>query len=814
MAAAHARDAGRTHGGASPRQAGLRARSARRLRRSATTYRSGWIAATIALVLAGVTASALGARAAAHSTADKQRLSFRLASVGVASTLELSLQREEDLVTSASAYVSANRHGSPADFDRWLESVKAMQRYPELQNIGLVQLVRASRLAAFERSVAQDPLRPFGPTSAPAAEPLVVMPAGQRPYYCFAAAGMARGPAHYIPVGTDYCAIAPALAPSRDTGQPSYAPFVHRGTATLGIQTPVYRGGVTPSTPSARRRLFQGWLGELLVPGVILRRALQSHPNVGVMFHYGPPSSRVTFSSGAAPAGAQTATIDLHNGWNIETFGPRSSTSVSDNGQALMLLVGGSLLSVLLGVLLLVLGTGRRRARALVRARTRELSHQALHDALTGLPNRALVLDRAKQMLARVARQPEMVVGALFIDIDGFKRVNDNLGHASGDRLLEVAGERLQGTVREQDTVGRLGGDEFVVLVESLAGQSTIDVLADRLTDALRQPVELGDVGRTYSITASIGGAMGRYATPDDLLRDADLALYAAKGAGRDRYTLFDASMNAGAEARLELETDLSSAVQRGQLFLLYQPIFELASRRPVMVEALARWQHPTRGVVPPDSFIPLAEESGLIAPIDRWVLQEACLQASAWAADGVHVGISVNVSAYQLDRTGFVDDVRDALASSAIDPASLTLEITETTLMRDVHEACARLQEIKALGVRVAIDDFGIGYASLSQLQRMPIDILKIDRSFVAALADGRQSRELLEAIVGVGRSLSLTVIAEGVEEHSQQAILEQLGCGLAQGFLLGHPCSAVDVVEQLFEWRAHCQPAGSPAR
>jgi diguanylate cyclase (GGDEF)-like protein len=793
--------AGQTRGAASEPGAGSSSASpggaslARRFGRGPAKL---WAAITVALVSGGVLASVIGARGVAHSGADKQRLSFRLASVGVASTLELSLQREEDLVTSGSAYVADNPHASPADFDRWLASVKAMERYPELQNIGLAALVPASQLATFERRVAREPLRPFGASRPAVDEPVILMPPGRRPYYCLAIAGEARGPAHFIPVGTDYCAIAPALLSSRDSGLASYAPFVHRGSATLGIQTPVYRGGVTPHTVTARRRMFEGWLGELMVPAVILQRALKGHPNVGVMFHYGSPSSRVTFTSASAPGHAQSDTIDLHNGWTVQTFGAPASASVFHSGQALMLLIGGTLLSLLLGVLVLVLGTGRRRALWLVREKTRELSHQALHDSLTGLPNRALVLDRAEQMLARVARQPEMVVGALFIDVDGFKRVNDSLGHGAGDRLLTATGERLHGAVREQDTVGRLGGDEFVVLVESVAGQPTINALAERLTETLRRPVELGDSGRTFSVTVSIGGAVGRYASSDELLRDADLALYSAKAGGRDRYTLFDASLSAGAEGRLELEADLSAAVSREQLFLLYQPIFDLTSGRPVGVEALVRWRHPQRGVIAPDSFIGLAEDSGLIAPIGRWVLGEACRQAAIWAADELSLGICVNVSAHQLDRKNFVDDVRQALEDSGIEPSTLTLEITETALMRDMHAACARLDAIKALGVRVAIDDFGTGYASLAQLQRMPVDTLKIDRSFVAALHGGAQGRELLEAIVGVGRSLSLTVIAEGLEDQRQKLILKQLGCVMAQGFLLGYPAPA-DQIEQL---------------
>jgi diguanylate cyclase (GGDEF)-like protein len=503
--------------------------------------------ATVLLVLTGLLAAVFGARAVARSDADKARLSFHLASAEIASNLQLALQHEEDLVISASAYVTGSPNASPADFDRWVQSVRAMQRYPELQNIGLLVLVPASRLHAFEARIAAEPLRPLGPRSLAPREPQQIIPQGKRPYYCFAAAGLARSAATYIPAGADYCALAPALLPARASGVTDYAPFVSRGAPKLGIQTPVYRGGAIPASESARRRAFVGWLGELIVPQVVLNRALEGHPHVAVMFRYSSGSSHVTFTSGAAAGPTQSTTIDLHNGWTVQSSTAKVRSGLGDDWHALALLIGGSLLSLLFGTLVLVLATGRRRALALVREKTSELSHQALHDALTGLPNRALVLDRAEQLLARVARQPGAAAGALFIDVDGFKRVNDNLGHAAGDRLLKVTGERLQAAVRDQDTVGRLGGDEFVVLVESSVEHPTLDLLADRLTEAMREPVEIDDARRNVSVTASIGVALGRYATPDDLLRDADLALYSAKAAGRDRYALFDPSNNDGA---------------------------------------------------------------------------------------------------------------------------------------------------------------------------------------------------------------------------------------------------------------------------
>jgi diguanylate cyclase (GGDEF)-like protein len=782
--------------------------------------RSGVWVSTVLVVLGGIIAATLGARSVATSDADRERLESHLTTAYIVSTLKLAIRREEDLTVSASAFVTQNPHASAAQFDRWIESMHAMQRYPELQNIGLVSLVRSSHLAAFEARMAAHPLRPFGPHSeVPAGSP-GVLPAGKRPYYCIAVAGLARDVSSYLPANLDYCAAIKAMITARDSGIAGYAPVVDGVTQALGVETPVYRGGVTPPTVAARRREFVGWLGERIAPRVVLEKALAGRRDVAIDLRYSSRYSHVDFASGAPAAGAQSAAVPLDvgreaalekpsEGWTVHSYTQAVSGSVFSDRNALVLLFGGSLLSLLLGLFLLVLGRQRLLAQRLVRERTRELSqknrelsHLALHDALTGLPNRSLVLDRAAQMLARSARRPNALAGALFIDIDGFKRVNDNLGHAAGDYLLGVVASRLQGAVRDQDTVGRLGGDEFVVLVESTTEEPPVHLLAERILEVLRAPMELDEHRKNFTVTASIGVAAGRYDTPDALLRDADLALYAAKAAGKDCYSLFDISMHVGVTGRLELEAALETAIAEEQFFLVYQPIFALPSHHLAGVEALIRWHHPTRGVVDPGSFIPIAEENGLIAPIGRWVLEVACRQAAEWGNQGDPVGIAVNVSAYQLGRSGFTEDVRRALTSSAIEPSLLTLEITETTLLRDLPSACENLQELKALGVRVAIDDFGTGYASLAYLQRMPIDLLKIDQSFIAALDSGGQGRELLEAILRVARSLSLAVVAEGIETYSQLTVVEQLGCEFGQGYFLGHPSQPSDI-EALFAAR-----------
>jgi len=428
----------------------------------------------------------------------------------------------------------------------------------------------------------------------------------------------------------------------------------------------------------------------------------------------------------------------------------------------------------------------------------RRLSHQSLHDALTGLPNRALVIDRAEQMLART-RRSHAPVAALYVDIDGFKHVNDSFGHAAGDELLRVVAARLSGLVRGADTVGRLGGDEFVVLLDNITLDAGPELVAERMCEVLGQPVDLhGTKGRTLSVTASIGIALGQRDSADELLRDADFALYEAKGAGKNRWVAFESRMQTAAQDRLELEMDLTRALEAGQFFLLYQPTFDLQSETITGIEALIRWRHPVRGVILPDEFIPLAEETGLIVPIGGWVLRTACQQAAAWHRQGHLLGMAINVSARQLDQPELVQDVADTLAGSGLDPAALTLEITETTLMRDPGAAASRCHALKALGVRLAIDDFGTGYSSLAYLRQFHVDALKIDRSFISGVAASGDSQALIHTLVLLGKTLGLETLGEGIEEPAQLRELQREKCDSGQGFLFARPLD-VDAIEEL---------------
>jgi diguanylate cyclase len=452
----------------------------------------------------------------------------------------------------------------------------------------------------------------------------------------------------------------------------------------------------------------------------------------------------------------------------------------------------------ILAVLLAALVVSRQllAQRDLARAQG-ELRHLALHDALTGLPNRTLILDRAEQMLAR-ARRDQTSAGVLFVDLDDFKQVNDTFGHGAGDKLLRAAAARLSTVVRESDTVARLGGDEFMILLDGGSLIATPELVAERILAVLREPIDLnGSTGRLLTITASIGIAVGVRSSADELVRDADLALYKAKEAGKDRYAVYESEMHAAAESRLNLQLDIHDAIEGRQFFLVYQPTFDLHSETVCGFEALIRWRHPERGVVGPDLLIPVAEETGTIVAIGRWVLKEACRQAAEWRRRGYDLGMAVNVSARQLDADGFVDDVRHALAASGLDPSALTLEITETTLMREPVAAAQRLVELKGLGVRVAIDDFGTGYSSLAYLRQFPVDAIKIDRSFISGAAATKESAALIHTLVQVGKALGLETLGEGIEEPAQLRRLQRENCDLGQGYLLARPLE-VEAVEK----------------
>ena len=421
------------------------------------------------------------------------------------------------------------------------------------------------------------------------------------------------------------------------------------------------------------------------------------------------------------------------------------------------------------------------------------LTRQAFRDALTGLPNRALFMDRLSHGLTRARRRHEHVA-VLFLDLDRFKVINDTLGHTVGDQLLVEVSNRLGSSLRPGDTVARLGGDEFGLLLEDVADAETAEAVALRIEAELAKPLSFE--GREVFVTASIGIALSseRLGTPEEVLRDADLAMYHAKSKGKARHEIFDGTMSAPALDRMDLEMDLRTAISRQEFRLHYQPIFRLDTGQITGVEALIRWQHEKRGLLQPDAFIGLTEETGLIIPIGRWVLGEACRQAREWQTEfprSPQLVMSVNLSAKQFQNPRLVEEITDALATSGLEAGSLKLEITESVVMQDAPATLAKLRELKALGIKLAIDDFGTGYSSLGYLKRFPVDTLKIDRSFVKGLSHEGGDGAIVRAVVTVAKSLNMDVTAEGIETDQQRVELKMLGCDQGQGFLFARPAT-----------------------
>lgn len=428
-----------------------------------------------------------------------------------------------------------------------------------------------------------------------------------------------------------------------------------------------------------------------------------------------------------------------------------------------------------------------------------KLEWQAFHDPMTGLANRVLFADRVGHALERRQRTA-MQLGVLFIDLDHFKIVNDTLGHAAGDTLLREAARRIQGAVRAADTVARLGGDEFAVLLEDAAPRECIET-GERLLHQLTRAFTIE--GREVFTGASIGVTVAEVgASLDDLVRDADVAMYVAKGEGRGRVVVFEASMRDQVAERLHLEADLRRALETNDLQVHYQPQFDLRTGEVLGAEALVRWMHPTRGMIPPGRFVPIAEQAGLMVEMSRFILATACRDAAAWrqpSGDVADLHVSVNLSGRHLQDPAVVQDVANVLAESGLDPALLTVEITESVMMHNTQAAIGVLRDLKSLGITIAIDDFGTGYSSLSYLQQFPIDILKIDKAFVDKLGTADSDEALARAILALGDALGLATVAEGIETMRQVEMLQQLGCLLGQGFLFSRPIASRAFAEML---------------
>ncbi len=797
---------------------------------------SGWKAFIIIVLVLGVCLSSVSALSWYAYVSSLRRQSAAASLENVKSMLGTSLERDNDLATTVNALVATHPQLTNASLTAILAKLNPQQHYPGSIAFTYVERLNRGSLASFEALTTLDP--PFGAPRL--GSQAVKASANNLPPYCLTRLAaveilpsqkvrenlLLSGVAPYLAAHFNFCAspfetlldstassgrssVAPLIAlisPSPATsppppGPPVVPPQLHAYIASSPVfvqVNPVYSGRRTPVTAAGRAESLMGWTMAFFDADTILAPALTQGHGISLSLGYlSQGSGPVVLARAGRPmpgVAVESVSFPADPGWLVDVAMSSGVSGPSPLVQCLAVLLGSLALTFLLVILLRLLIRSRRTALDLVEERTAELRHQALYDSLTGLPNRLLVNQRVQQLVGPTrAEGPPLAV--FFIDLDDFKRVNDTLGHETGDELLRTVADRLSAAVRDCDTVGRLGGDEFVVLFAGLSSDDGLKAVAERLLSALREPFKLEKTNKiNLSTSASIGIATGLRYSPEELLRDADTAMYRAKMRGKNCYVIFRQEMHDEVKEQLTLELDLAEAFTNEQFFLVYQPIVNLETGMPRGVEALLRWRHPERGVVGPTDFISVLETSNLIVDVGRFVLLEACRQAKFWHDAGHHVGVSVNVGARQLHQGVLLDHVREALADAALDASYLTVEVTETILMVDPEATAKCLSALSRLGVRIAIDDFGTGYASLAYLREFPVDILKIDRSFVAELATSAGTN-FLDALIQLGKSLGLLTIAEGIEETPQLRHLRQEGCDQGQGFLFSKPLPAQDI-------------------
>jgi diguanylate cyclase (GGDEF)-like protein len=757
------------------------------------------------IFVVGIAASMLLADRWRASVLRSNKAAFHSTATELGRTLSAKLDSNGDLLRATRAIATVDPNAGEARLTAWYRQYSRGATDSLSTAAELIEPVPASRLAAFGRTVEGEPaFRALLPG------PFRITPPGIRARYCLARAivGPAGIGSNLYPPLLDYCAptlpgigrspFATLFNTAAESGTTIVTPIP--GFALTAVGAAVYRLGAPLATPAERRAALTGVVGVSFSSDALIRSLLPGHDSLALTLYHrnaGGPLTLVGRAETSAYRGTPpySQRRSLGEGWLLASSGT-ADHAANANEQGLFALLIGLLITLLLLLVYRVLSVSRRHAWGLVGEKTGELAYRALHDPLTDLPNRSLVLDRAEQVLAR-ARLLGVTVTALFVDIDGFKQVNDRFGHLAGDEVLRQVGARLKTVLRDNDTVGRLGGDEFVMVIDSIGVNALPELVAERILDVLRQPFELpAPASAPAMLTASIGIATGLPANAEALLLDADLALFKAKAIGKNGYALFESAMQTDARDRMRLEL--------GQFSLVYQPMLDLDSERVVGVEALLRWNHPSAGLVRPDVFIPIAEENGLILPLGRWVLERACAQGAAWRAKGHVLNISVNASARQLERPEFVEEVRATLEQTGLDAEALTLEITETVLMRKPDATAQLLAQLKKLGVRIAVDDFGTGYSSLAYLRQFPVDSLKIDRTFITSLASSSEAHALTHTLIQLGKALGLQTLAEGVEESEQVRELQREGCDLVQGFLFARPMAPDALEAYLNERRA----------
>ena len=774
---------------------------------------------TAVLLCGGIAGSVAAGDARGDRVLQAARADFERSGADISAAAATFLRRNADITASAAAYVSSSRDLRNAGFQAWFDQA-ALERYPGLIWLGYIERVPHADLAAFAAKQSADPV-------STADGPFHLFPPGPRADYClvrFTAEGAAAVPMKF-PAGMDMCAepnskriltevrhsgrfLLMAMPGSDqqpdqdrdawdDEGDAELSPEARAvfGTAFFVI-APVRGPDSAPGDPEG----VTGWMTSAFDGPSIVRAIPGLDRTTDLQLSWRDAGRPAVIASHPVaidgPRFEAEKTFVADGEWTMRIRRSSSGAVAAARAEERAVTTGGVAFTVLLVAFVWLLVGSRNRALRLVALKTDELHYQALHDSLTGLPNRALILDRAEQMLRRAGREGFLPV-AMFLDVDNFKTVNDTLGHGAGDLLLRTVAERLQAAVRSCDSVGRLGGDEFVILADGHDSPGWSEAFAQRVLDALAEPITFdGTSDMPITVGVSIGIATGSRGSADELLRDADVALYEAKDAGKGRYVMFEPRMQEVVRERLEVEMDLYTAIGSDQLYLVYQPTVSLDTGAVIGFEALIRWDHPTRGTIAPGEFIPLAEENGTIVPIGNWVLRTACRQAKEWHDSGHGITVAVNVSVHQIQSPELLDSVNAALDETGLDPSSLVLEITESSLMVDPVATASRLLELKALGVRIAIDDFGTGYSSIAHLQQFPVDTLKIDRLFVSGMSGSPESHALVHTLVQLGKVLGIETFAEGIEERHQLDQLRAEECDSGQGFLFARPLEVDDVV------------------
>ncbi len=784
----------------------------------------GWSTRLSALFLAMAVAVAAVVGVALASSADgRARQSVDGTASELAATVGTALQRDVDLVTATRALVAQDPQLTNPGLAQWFAALGATP-HRDVLGATYIQSVSAQQFFFFLVTLEHDPVNATTDAST-----YTITPSSASPPLCLtrlfvAASGDVTVQNALAPTGLDWCAtpLSPSLGTAARTDRVVVSSMLDRAerqhlglsagatspsSAATGLDRafqvvdraqlvilPVY-AGTAPETAVARQAALVGWVGVLVDPAALLDDAVATHPGVHVaLARAGAPT--ITAGSPARP-GALTSrvTIAAAGDWTLAVAQPAPAGLAAGNVQGTLAGTTIAVMALLAFVALRASQRRRRRAAELAAVRQQELHHVMLHDPLTELPNRELVRDRAEQMLAR-GRRNEVATAALVVGIDHMGEVNGLHGWAVGDEVLEAVGKRLAAALREADTVGRLAGDEFVVLTEGAALAAGPAVIAERLLDVLRTPFRVrGDSPNEITVSASVGAALGPRLSADDLLRDAEVALRQAKEDGAGRYVLFAQDTPQAIESRLALENELRQAVEYEEFSLRFQPIFDIDRRTTIGVEALLRWDRRNGRVLPPDHFLVHLENAGLMVPVGRWVLREACLHAAGLHERGRPISMSVNIAASQLADESLPSDVADALVASSLAPHALVLEVAEMTLLQDPEVALERMAALKALGVRLAVDGFGIGFSSIAFLRRFPIDILKIDRSLIASSSTPAESAALVHTLVELGQTLGVEVIAEGIENAGQLDPLIRANCDAGQGFLYGRPLTAAQL-------------------